>query len=409
MANPSGILTQAAVRRPDEDSEYSDLATFGTNQLPLLTENLKSTPVFDKEEANAGAAGVQDGEIVAWRVDGPMSYELWYESLEPLFLAGMGFECPTVYTGAHGTGSGGSPAPDVASPSDEAYFHVFELDEQLHRSGWLSGERAASTGLSTAPTYWDSSDQKVRSVDLGIYKTEPAAAVHGYHGMMVKKFTIRATLDRCTVDFEFIGRRHKQDALLNYGSWALPVSRARVVFPSLRFFCTAVGSTIGTEYAVKELTVVCDNGLEGEFVSGTDSEYTIEPIRTGTRKVTGQLKIARYDSSQWFTWRDNETDVQMLFNFTSGQQISGSSKYYNMNVALPRVRVTEASYPIGGPGVIMGDISFEAWKPASEQAWLTSILGGISQVKLNEMLLTIWNKNPACYSRDRQASGVTLP
>lgn len=401
----SGVKTRAAVKRPAETSVYGTGASNPTNLVPFVSEGLTNKPIVDQDQALVGQAAAGESSVVGYNPSGPLSCSLWYEGLEYLLLAALGFENPTVFSGVFGSGSGGSPAPDAVTPT--AFYHLFECDENLHREPWQAGERSASTGGSTDPTYWTAADQKVRSVSLGIDKTMPIDAVHHFIDCMVKKATFNFTQTKMGVDFDLIPNKLDRTAALNRDNWA-SASMERALFPGLTVNIGAVGSSLGPALAVAEASIDLDNGLDdGSFDTGT--YYRSEPRRGDSgRTITGKIKLARYLNSQAEDWRDVGTNLQLVLTATGGF-ISGSGLRHEFKFILPKVELTKADFPVAGPGVISGDIEFKAAKPDSTQAWLTSLLGGITQVKANELLIRLRNGRAACFSRDRQAAGVTLP
>jgi Phage tail tube protein len=409
MAQPSGHNVKAAIGRPTTNSDYDNVASAPTNQIPLRSEGMTNSPVIDREESVIGAAGTQSVETVGYNVSGNANTEAWFEGLEYLFHAALGFECPTVYVGAYGTGAGGSPALDTAT-SPDAFVHVFECDENLHREGWLAGERAASSGSSGDAEYWRVTDQKIRSFDFGINKTVPTSYVHEYLGCMVNSMSLSTTPGKVTLDWSLVGRKHERDSAMNYSNWALPDSMERALFSGLEFRVGAVGATLTTTYPVQEFTLNLENNLDSSFAASSTASgmYIQEPIRGDNRAVAGSIKLARFSDSDWQDWMDGETDIQIHAIFT-GPSIDGSTLPYKMEFVLPKCRVLKAEFPVGGPGVITGAIEFEAIKPDSTQTWLTTLLGGVTQIKDNELLVFLTNTRQACVSRDDQVSGVSLP
>lgn len=408
MGSPTGTNIRAAVKRPAETSDYGTHASQVAGMIPLLSEGLTTAPVLDRSEALTGVAGEQDIDPVGWDVKGPISTELWYESLGPLFLAAMGFENPTVYTGSYGAGSGGSPAPDD-SADPQAYCHVFEIDDDLHRMAWQSGERSTSSGVATDPTYWTTEDQKVRSFSLGIDKQAPALTpIHRFEDCMVDSMSVKVTGGRSTVDWDLIARRSGLEQDFNQVNWALPTYRDRALFTGLKFYIGAIGATTPAEFPAQELELSLTNGLAADRESGDNAEYIIEPVRGDIRKVTAKLKLARFSTDQYQQWMDSGAELQVMAVLT-GRTIPGSSTPFRARFMLPKCKVLRAEFPAAGPGVITGDVEIEAMKPDSTQAWMTSLLGGVELKHNNEMVLQLFNSRGACFSRDRQATGITLP
>lgn len=411
MARESGVQVKAASKRLPETATYASVAaTTPTRVCPMISEDLKNTPEFDQQVGLAAQAGRGDAEIIRYVVGGPVSAELWWEGLEYLFLCAMGFECPTVYTGDFGSGSGGSPAADS---TDAAWHHVFELDDHLEVEAWQSGERAVSSGTSTDPTYWTSSDHKVRCLDYGVDNEPASGQVTRYSACMVNGFQLNVSPDKVSIDWDLIGRNAGSNAM-NNTSWAVPDER-RATFRGLRVYISthqtgASWTYSGNEYNVADLTLKLENGLKRVFESGSTSEYCSEPIREATRKVSGTIKLARYvqsSSSVLRAYLAAGTALTMMIEL-SGEDIV-TSHPYRYRFILPRIKISDYAAPVTGPGVIEPSFNFVAEKPTGGHAWFEDIVGDISIIKDNEMFVEMVNTVEACLSRDRQSGGVTLP
>lgn len=406
MANPSGINVRAAAKRPPETSNYGDEHTTITDIVPMLSESMSNKPEMDANEALTGTSANGEQEVIGFAVGGSVGMGMWFEGVEYFLLAAMGFENPTVYAGAHGVGSGGSPAPDKSSGA-KAFAHLFECDDLLRRVPWQAGERAASSGGSSDPTYWTAADQKVRSLGLGIDKTMPADFVHQYREAMVQKMTMSFTLDKCSMAFDLVGQKHLRDSAMNRVNWVLG-ERARALFTGLTMTIGPVGDSQGASFPVQSFDVTLENNLDVAKASGSGL-YIIEPIRSdGGRKVSGKFHLGRFETEQYQTWLEDGTELQIVLR-VAGNTIPDSVWPFSYDVILPKVELTKSDFPVAGPGVITGDVEFVASKPDTTRPWLTTLLGGIQEVHQNEFLVILKNTRAACFSRDRQAAGVTLP
>ncbi len=406
MANPSGVNVRAAVKRHPETSDYGDGSTNVADMIPLLSESMSMTPEMDQNDALTGTASNGEQEVIGENVAGSVNLGMWFEGLEYFLLAAMGFENPTVYAGAYGSGSGGSPAPDKATGAN-GFCHVFELDDELHRVSWAAGERAASSGGSSDPTYWTAMDKKVRALSLGIDKIMPTFSVHEYQESMVQKMTMSLGLDKCSLAFDLVSRKHEWSTSLNRDNWVLGET-ARALFTGLTMTIGPVGDSQGSAFPVQSFEMSLENGLKVEKASGSGL-YSIEPIRgDGGRKVSGKFHLARFETEQYQTWLDDGTELQIVVKVT-GKAIGSSTFHNEFQIVLPKVKLTKSDFPVAGPGVITGDVEFVASKPDSTRTWLTTLLGGIEEKKSGELLVFLKNSRAACFSRDRQATGVTLP
>lgn len=412
MAHTSGVQTKAACKRPAQTSAWGTEATGDTTcQIPFKSESLTNVLTFDDLEALEGLAGRSDTDIVAENPGGTVTADLWYAGLEYLFAAAFGFQCPTVYTGVYGTGSGGSPAPDHATP--KAFHHMFELDDTLHRVAWSASERAVSSGSAGDATFWDATHLKVRCADISVDKGDGSSNYWRFLNSMVRSMTVRATLQECTIEFDVGGYKFEVDAVT--GTWALPANaRTRAVFPHLVVGLSAAGASAPTAVAVKEVTLTLTNPLIEDWESG-GGKYKSEPIRSGPRTVTGAIKLARYTSQTFPTALRAETDFQFSMAFTGTSLITNvagtlasATMYPLMQFICPLVRFTKADFPVTGPGVIEGDIEFDAF-PVTAPAWVTTLAGGITIVKNSELYLMLRNNRGWNWLRDNHTGSPGTP
>jgi hypothetical protein len=228
---------------------------------------------------------------------------------------------------------------------------------------------------------------------------------------MVNRMTYKITPTKVSVEFEVVGYQRLTNQALNNGSWALPTSHDRALFTGCIVKISASGAAAPTdEYAISEATVTIENNLARQHATGTNADKIIEPIRESHRRVSGTLKLARFDTDQYRTWLDGETEIQLDIGL-SGQIITGAqySRTTSHRFLIPRAKIIRADHPVPGPGIIGGEVEWEAIKPTSELTWITTALGGIEQKKDNEMLFLFVNASEVCWSRDNQEVGVTLP
>lgn len=425
----SGYATKTAVRRPAETSDWGTQATGVDNIVPFVSEGLKDDLERSTIEAVHGKAGVVDSDVAGHKVGGPLSIEAWFEGLEYIFLAAFGFECPSLFSGAFKAvgAAGGSPAPDTAS-SPNAFIHLFELDDNLHREAWASGERDASSGSSSDPEYWTASDQKVRALTIDVHKglvTNP----HRFVDMMAKNLSIKITPGSVTIDADWIGHSRVLGVAPTSTTWSLPDNLKRALFPNLVFSMGPASDAASTVIPVAELTIDIDNKLDGGFVSGT-SELTQgdgfieEPARTGIRKISIKGKLSRYTTANLLFDAFYQAGLELQAQASLiGGLVPGQSTYnFRSDFVLPKCKLVKFDAPIGGPGAISGDFEIEAEIPdtsAYDRTWIRALTGhvngsgpytgGINMIKKNEMFLRLINSRAACFSRDRQAAGVTLP
>lgn len=409
----SGLEVRAATKRnPETDTIYaSGPADSPTLMVPLISEDLKDVPEFDDSVGLAGQVGRGEAEVIRRVAGGSLSTEAWFHGLEYLLLCAMGFENPTVYTGVYGTGSGGSPAPCDASP--QAYYHVFELDDALEIRNWsASDDRDASSGSDPDPEFWDTNDYVCRTLDIGIDKDIAGTSVKRFRACAVNEMQLNISGDKVSLDWNVLARSSDTDAM-NRSNWDV-VSRERATFAGVRFYFAAAQAGAWTyssdQYGIQEMTLKLENGLRRDFQSGPNSVYTEEPIREGFRKVTGQVKLARMNASMG-TLLDAYSGANIACNVIVelwGSTIEGAHDHV-FRFMLPRVKIANYQAPVSGPGIIQPSFDMLAEKPSANPTWLTTLCGGVALKKTNELVVQLCNTQPACFSRDRQAAGVTLP
>lgn len=406
-----GYKVRIATKRPAETSSYGTQATSIANVIPALSADIRRTHERTPTEAVVGTAGSRDSVHVASRFQGPVSCELWYEGLEYLLLSAFGFECPTVYSGVWGAGSGGSPAPNDGTPT--SYVHFFELDDDLHRVAWAAGERAAASGSGSDPTYWTASDKKVRTASLCVDDT---VASEPYHlvDAAVNKLSLKASLRKVTIDFDVIGQR-RVNVDSNETSWALPTNRNFAIFPQMRFYCGATGASLPSALAITEAEFNLENNLLADFESWStgsvyDDTYISEPIRNDMRKVSLKVRFGRINTTV-LDWLTNDTELNAVLEFVGPTVPGGDYLPFRFALIIPKLRVSKADFPIQGAGAIGGEAEFVIDKPAASawtRTWITgTYLRGISVVKANEVGLVFINSRGSCFSRDRNT--IALP
>ncbi len=408
----SGYAVKAAVKRPAETSAYGTEATGITGMIPLLNEDIVNTPQLAVSEAVVGRSSTDSIDLLAFLPGGNLNTELWFEHLEPLFFAALGYECPNQPATRNPAGSdlGGSPAPNDGTP--ESFLHIFEPDTNLHREAWASGERAAS---GSGDYVWTGADQKVRTVSLALEKNLGSPSVLHWVDCMVNKMTIRGAVgDKAlSCSFEMIPRHGTMVGTSS--AWVLPTYRPRpAVFPGLKLYVTQLQDTLATEVPISEFELTVDNGLKGdEFDSGGNDlvnglTYRSEPKREKPRVTTLKLKFARMktDTALVKTYYDAGIEVQARLVVT-GPAISGSAYPYQYVFALPQCKFVDANFPVAGPGIIEGSAELRAYKPAAAawaRSWLLDVFGGVLRQKKEELVIALTNTKGGCYSRDRNTT-----
>lgn len=408
----SGYAVKAAIKRPAETSTYGTEATSITGQIGLESEGLQANPSYAVSEAVVGRAAAEDVDLVSFAPLGPLSTPLWFEHLEPLFFAMTGYECPDqpATRNPAGTDLGGSPAPNDGSP--ESFLHIFEPDTNLHREAWMSGERAAS---GAGDYVWTGSDQKVRTVSLLLDKGVGTSPCEHWVDCMVNKASISGAVGEKPVmcNWDLIPRHRTMVA--SPGSLVLPGYSPRPAhFVGAKLYCSTPGNALTTELPISEFEFIVDNQLEdAEFDSGGNDlveglAYRSEPRRKGPRITTMKMKFARHraETSLARVYYDSGLEVQLRLVLT-GPAISGSAYPYQMVIAIPAAKFTNAQFPVDGPGIIKGEAEVRAYMPPStawSRTWVLDAFGGVKRIKQAEFFVALTNTKGGCYSRDRNTT-----
>ena len=411
MAEASGYASKTAVKRPAETSEYGTEATSITNQIPLKSSSMGLKPNYAESEAVVGEASIIDMDLISLDTPGSISTELWFEGLEYLLFASMGFESPDEpslrTTGDFDTG--GSPAPNDGTPN--SFLHIFEQDTNLHREVWLAGERDAS---GAGDYVWTGADQKVRTVSHCEEKNVGDPSILHFVDCMVNKFSVKGSVSGIEAAFDLIPRSGSFAGAST--NWELPSygPPRQATWPMVKFYLTALADTLATELPISEFELVVENNLKADDydTGGNDASdglsYITEPKRNGPRKTTLKAKTTRYNATNAAVEAQLAagTEVQAMIAIT-GPDISGSAYPYQYVFAMPRLKITKAAFPIAGPGVIQGDLEFTALKPTSTSygySWVEAVFGGIYRRKMQELVIGLTNTRGSCFSRDRNTA-----
>jgi len=223
------------------------------------------------------------------------------------------------------------------------------------------------------------------TTDLERYATLAFAkqiSVWEIQGAKCKSFEISGSAQgKIQFSFDFVGRkllRTGDAGIVNTSSTfsgLTPTSDPTLMaFDHLLVRFASLGAPLAAsdQINVSEFTLTVDNMLTDPTFSspksGEDALYTLEPIRTGKRKVTLKLTIPRYESDAAFTAFKANTAKQCDLKFTSGTN--------QFNIFLPNLRVDEPTAPVTGPepiqqtftlvaldnqnGGVNGDMEFES-------------------------------------------------
>jgi hypothetical protein len=121
---------------------------------------------------------------------------------------------------------------------------------------------------------------------------------------------------------------------------------------------------------IKSFELAVDNALKSDSKDSGSAVYVVDPARDGFRTVTLKVSVARYLAtapiSSFRTWKAAGTQLQAIIGFSDG-----SSTYI---CYLPQMKITEgADFNVGGPGIIEGEVSFEAFRNLNNTTHMSAV------------------------------------
>jgi len=394
--NP-GLQTNGAVAYPGPTgATIPNLAT-GTTKIPFLSEGVKVMNQQLDSKAFVGEAGYANSEIQSKRVSGPVKAEAYYEGAIPeMVCCAMGFENASI-------AATGSPYNLTG-----AYRHVFELDNNLKREGWLAGE-----GRLVDPA-WLAGDLKVRDGLLGIDRVVSAERIKN---CAFNQMTVNFTPESVDYEFDLIGyeRQFKTAGEIGSAAWALPSVKYRGLFTSMEIRLGTLTTGLGFDWQevddVASAQIIQNNNLKGDDQTTGSGFFIPEPPRNDFREVTIGLNLRSHNTIVLMEEYDANTLFKMWIK-TTGANIPGTGFYYAQNFYFPAIKLIDASANIANAGINPPDYMFKAFLPLTAPSnWMTSnkfanqinlvkgnyIAGGVPPAYGSEMLCEFINTKGTNY------------
>jgi hypothetical protein len=131
---------------------------------------------------------------------------------------------------------------------------------------------------------------------------------------------------------------------------ALPLNTAdTVLFTDLRLRHGERSGPLGSEdeYGVSDFTLTLDRPMDEQFTN--QGRQAIEMLENNVRTTTLAFKVPRYDSDQFYTWRDAQARLQTEFYFSGGS--------HSKKILLPQVTMATVKSAIAGPAPLPVDVT----------------------------------------------------
>ena len=318
-------------------------------KIPFLSESMKNVQTPLDSKAYIGQAGYANSEIQSIRPSGSFKAEAYYEGAVPeLICMAMGFE------NANTSVQSGSPN----SLGGTAYRHLFELDNNLHREGWLAGEERIVSSS------WSAGDLKVRSGVLGI---DRVVAQERIRACMVNAMTVNFTPESVDFDFDMNGWQ-RTFGPYGAGGWTLPTVKYRALMTSMTVQLGTLTPGLGFDWEdgilpdIASGKINVNNNLKIDGQTTGSGYYIDEPIRNDFREVTIGMNFRSHKTIALLQLFDVDTLFKLSIQFT-GAQIGSTGFAYTYKFTIPACKILDASAQIGVPGITAPDYMFKAFLP----------------------------------------------
>lgn len=371
MSTGLGAISKAAFKKDPKQSAYPK-ADWGANdiaagdQIPFLSESISSAVEKEFDNTLQGGAGRVKADTVAKSATGGLVLQARYNNVGRLSAMAMGFENPND-AGATYHGS-----PETVSGKSK---HVLELDDNLHREGWLAGEERYPSGGGGGT--WNAGDQKVRSGVLALAKQ---VNDWKFHSVMVNRMTVRGEMKRVSIEYELIGYNLVRGSY-NSANWTLATDKRNVIMPGVLTF-----KINNTAYGISRYEISLDNNLisERDTASGL---FIREPVRNGKRTVQFGFDFLRYESNTFLDNLDNDTERYCSFKHVSND--------YALGFYFSAFKFEKIDAPIAGSEIIRMKHQCVPYIPSSDQ--FASEWSNIQLKKNAEMVCMIIDDNSNNY------------
>ncbi len=475
MGNTVGAFSKAAFRLESDagmvnaaypttvaGADTEEVLLKSSDQITFLSESLKENLSFEQDVTLLGTPGVPNTDLVSILPAGSLEIRGFYDGLDALIAAAMGFELPlatnspaaqnstaliSTDSGATSYKDGGNPFASgdigkfirVVSGAAEGqvrrisafvgagevtitpawdsnpvnattavmaqeWLHLFELSNHLHDELWTSVYGSYPTGgVGTA------NDQIIRRGTLGLLKWNPIPQI--WRSCFINSLTISLSAGGVlSVTAEFIPFDLDKTSSTNTtglsNNWAfdhaspLFVTNEQIIFPEISYF---------------RIAATGDAPLDSGDNTG---------IREFTITINNNLKVDDMDASSTFyrlmPMRNSHREItgnfkiprynaDTFFDFQNAEselivnlKITGStiaSSARYINFWLPSLKLESGEAPVGGAGVVPQSYNFRCLTPGA------AVTGFPTQNLIaprSELMIQTLSQNPYSMFRDQQ-------
>jgi hypothetical protein len=133
----------------------------------------------------------------------------------------------------------------------------------------------------------------------------------------------------------------------------------------------------GDEIGISSFEFAMENNLKADDKDSVETSV-VQPIRDGFRTVTSKIGLPRFTTTEaaFPAWRAADTNLQAKLVFTG----DGAD---TVTFFLPNIKISEGGdFNVGGPGVIAGDVGFEAFYNGSGGAAQNAFMSVVDQAAI---------------------------
>lgn len=338
-----------------------------TKILPLLAEGIgpqvgsvSTSTVNNDSQSSFPVIATESG-------GGELLVEARYSGLEFLFAAAMGFQAKRI---------GATVMPEDLTGG--AFRHLFEIDNDLHGSGWEAGD-----GWIAGDAGFIAGLQKLRR---GSFVIDKNVLIWETLSAMLMGLNIAGNGNAPVgISTQMVGYR------TNLGTWvgndlsALSCDTERVLYTDMTFQIgeTAPLTPVETLTGITGFQLTLNNSISTIITKAT-GKFPDEPSRTGPVSVSGGFALPTYDGTNSRLAGNFQTGTELiaLIEF-EGPEIASSGFNYTLRFWLPSVKITGVSIDVGGPEQLQQNYQFEATRPSvTPDGFPTNIKNGTMMIEL---------------------------
>jgi hypothetical protein len=203
------------------------------------------------------------------------------------------------------------------------------------------------------------------------FAMDKQVSVHEWAGVKINKLTIRGKASgggalECEAEVSA-----KDRSLTSTTNTAVTIAALSLMdcpvalFEDLTFL---IGDNInalvaGDEEDISSFELVIDNVMRTDELTNNG---LAEQGRDGRRKITLKLSFAAYDSDQYITWRDNDTDLQAQLLFERDDGVHTDN--YRFVIRIGKMQVTKYPTATKDEKMLRPDVEFNILRAQEESA-----------------------------------------